>query len=48
MCVYCCKIKCVNSDNMGNICGKLNFIIHYTQFTTTDIQNINTHISYNL
>ena len=37
------KIKCVNFDNISDIYDKLNFIINYTYFTTTDTYFIETH-----
>jgi hypothetical protein len=30
------KIKYVNSDNISDICDKLNITTNYTHFTTTD------------
>ena len=39
------KIKCVKSDNMSDICGKLNCITNYTQFTTTEKIFIKKHIN---
>ena len=42
------KIKCVNFDNMSNICNKLNFTTNYTYFITTDTYFIkqHTHITF--
>ncbi len=30
------KIKCVNADNINDICDKLNFTTSYTPLTTTN------------
>ena len=38
------KIKCVNSDNISDICNKLNFTTNYIHFTTTNTYFIRTHI----
>ena len=42
------KIKCVNSDNMSNICDKLNFTTNYTYFITIGTYFIkqHTHITF--
>ena len=42
------KTKCVNSDNMSDICDKLNFTTNYRKFTATNTNFIKTHTSYNV
>ena len=41
------KIKCVNSGNMSDNYGKLNFTTNYTKFTTMDTHFIKPHTFYN-
>ena len=38
------KIKCVNSDRISDICGKVNFITNYMYFTTPNILSKDTQI----
>jgi hypothetical protein len=42
------KIKYVNSDNIGDICDKLNFTTNYAHFTTTNTHFIKTHTKFTL
>jgi hypothetical protein len=37
------KIKCVNSNRISDICGKVNFTINYIHFITLDIHLIKIH-----
>jgi hypothetical protein len=39
------KIKCVNSNNISDICNKFNFTTNYTYFTITNTNFIKTHIN---
>ena len=38
------KIKCVNSDKISDICGKVNFTTNYMHFTTPNILSKHTQI----
>jgi hypothetical protein len=43
MYIYCCKIKCVNSCDISDICSKLNVTTNYRNYTINDIFVIKQH-----